>query len=185
MNRLAAIVLIFGFTPGHASAQGSFADPATGFGMKVAAPFTVEPTTRRQFDVGVGVKSSTGSPPLVGTGQFVCEAGFKAAAQNNGLTREEINAFVQKPEWRKVARATLELVFTVTAERTFMLSGFRGVEYQVRPKMGPGAEDVRMLMSLVETPKGRTTVLCLADRRSFQRSLAPFRTLRGGVTVPQ
>lgn len=166
-------------------AQGSFADPATGFGITLPAPFSIEPTSRRQFDVGVGVKSSTGLPPLVGTGQYVCEAGFTAASQNSDLTRAEINAFVQKPGWRKVARAVIELGFTVTSERTFMLSGFRGVEYQARPKFGPGAEEVRSLVSMIETSKGRTTILCLTNARAFAASLATFRSLRSAVTIPQ
>jgi hypothetical protein len=185
MTRIILSILALAWLPSPLLAQGSFADPSTGFGITVPAPFTLEPTSRRQFDVGIGVKSSTGLPPLVGTGQYVCEAGFKAASQNNDLTREEINAFVQKPEWRKVARAVIELGFTVSSERTFMLSGFRGVEYQARPKFGPGAEEVRGLVSMVETSKGRTTVLCLTDRRAFQGSLATFRSLRSAVTIPQ
>jgi hypothetical protein len=180
----AALIALIAFQ-NSLKAQGSFTDPVTGFGITVRAPFTVEPTSRRQFDVGIGVKSSTGLPPLVGTGQYVCEAGFKAASQNNDLTRTEINAFVQKPEWRKVARAVIELGFTVTSERTFMLSGFRGIEYHARPKFGPGAEEVRGLVSMVETSRGRTTVLCLTDRRAFQRSLATFRSLRSAVIIPQ
>ena len=178
-------IIGLGLMPSSLMAQGSFSDPSTGFGITVAAPFTVEPASRRQFDVGIGVKSSTGLPRIVGTGQFVCEAGFKAASQNNDLTRQEINAFVLKPEWRKLARAAIELAFTVTSERTFMLEGFRGLEYHARPKLGPGAEDVRTLMSIVETSKGRMTILCLTDRRSFQASLPTFRSLRNAVTLPK
>ncbi len=45
-----------------ASARAPFLDPATGFGIAPPAPFVAEPTSRRQFDVGVGIKSTTGSP---------------------------------------------------------------------------------------------------------------------------
>lgn len=177
--------LVLALSAGTLMAQGRFADPATGFALTVVAPFTIEPTTRRQFDVGAGVKSGTGFPPLVGTGSYVCEAGFKAAAQNNDLTRQEINAFVQKPEWRQLMRSAIQLGFTVTGERTFTLSGYRGIEYRARPKAGPGAEDVRGLMSIIETAKGRTTVFCLTDRRAFQAALPQFRALRAGVALPQ
>ena len=186
MKVIAAVaVMLASLTAQPLLAQGSFVDPSTGFGLTVAAPFTVEPVSRRQFDVGVGVKSSTGLPPIVRTGQFVCEVGFKAAAQNNDVTREEINALVQKPEWRRLARAAIGLVFTITAERTFILAGFRGIEYQARPKAGPGSEDVRTLMSIVETPKGRITIFCLTNKKAFQSSVASFRSLRNGVTLPQ
>jgi hypothetical protein len=178
-----ALLALAGTTP--AVAQDRFSDPSSGLGLAVPAPFTVEPVTRRQFDVGFGVKSSTGTPPSVGTDPFICQGGFKAASQNAGLTREEINAFIAKPEWRNVVRATIELAFTITAERSFTLAGFRGIELQARPKMGPGADDVRALMSIVETSKGRTTLICLTNRQSFARALPQFRAVRAGLTIPQ
>jgi hypothetical protein len=168
-----------------ASAQGRFGDPATGFGLSAPAPFSVEPVTRRQFDVGVGVRSSTGVPPSVGADPYICQAGFKAASQNAGLSRAELNAFAAKPEWRNLMRAAIELAFQVTAEGSFTLSGYRGIELQARPKAGPGAENVRALMSIVETAKGRTTMICLTDRASFARALPRFRALRAGLTIPQ
>ena len=186
MKFLAAVVVILSSLLAQpVLAQDRFRDASTGFAITVPAPFAVERTKRRQFDVGVGLRTTTGSPPLVGTGQFICEAGFKAASQNNDLTREEINDFIQQPEWRKLARATIGLVFNVTKERTFMLAGFRGVEYQARPKFGPGAEDVRTLISIIETPKGRTSIICLTNKKTFQSSLALFRSVRNGVTLPQ
>jgi hypothetical protein len=167
-----------------AFAQGQFLDPSTGFGIRTAPPYTVEPTSRRQFDVGVGVRSNTGEPPAVGAGPYICEAGFKAASQNNGLTRTEINELIGKPEWRKAARSIIELGFNVTGESTFTLAGFRGVEYEVTPKAGPGAENIRALMSIIETAKGRVTVACLTDRGAFGRAKPQFRNIRSMVTLP-
>jgi hypothetical protein len=171
-------------------ASASFRDPATGFSIAPPAPFTTEPTTHRTFDIAVGLRSSTNLPPSVGRSPdgsqpFICQAGFKAAAQNNDLSRAEINALMAKPEWRKVIRSTLELAFQIDGERAFTKQGYRGIELRARPKAGPGAENVRALMSFVETAKGRTTLVCLTDRASFNKALPQFRAVRATMTAPE
>jgi hypothetical protein len=185
MRELIGIVLTATvlFSP-MAAAQTQFQDPATGFGMRTKPPFTVEPTSRRQFDVGAGVKSSTNDPPVAGTGAYICEGGFKAASQNNGLSRSDINALIAKPEWRRLARSAIEIAFTVSGEQVFTLSGYKGIEFMAQPNAGPGAENVRVLMSIVETAKGRVTLICLTDRRAFQRALPQFRSIRSMITLP-
>ena len=184
MQRLALVVLASVILAAPAFAQGSFADATTGFSIAPPAPFVAEQTTRRQFDVGAGVKSTTGKPAPAGTGAYVCEAGFKAAAQNNDLTREQINAQMDKPEWRKLARAAIELAFNVTAEQRFTLQGFRGLEFTGSPKAGPGHEEARMFMSLIETPKGRVTMVCVTERSGIARAIPQFRAIRATINLP-
>jgi hypothetical protein len=176
---LAALLLI------PASAQAEFSDLSTGFAIRPPAPFTAEPTTRRQFDVGVGIKSGNGSLAPAGSSAFVCEAGFKAAAGNNTLSVQEINAFVDKPEWRKLIRSTFELIGTVRSERRFTLEGYRGIELQVTPKAGPDASNVRLFVSMVETAKGRTTLICNTVRSDLAKGLPQFRAIRSSMTVPK
>lgn len=182
----AAAFLVIASSLAAVPAAAFYSDPASGFGIRPPAPFVAEQTTnRRQFDVGVGVKSSTGRPAPAGTGAYVCEAGFKAAPQNNGLTREAINAQMDKPEWANLARATIELAFNVTAQQRFTLEGYRGIEFRGSPKAGPGAENARMFMSMVETAKGRVTMVCLTDKSQFDRALPQFRAVRGTINLPK
>jgi hypothetical protein len=154
-----------------APAQAEFSDPSSGFAIRPPAPFTVEPTGRRQFDVGVGIKSGSGKPAAAGTSAFVCEAGFKAAQSNTSLSVREINALVDKPEWRKLVRSTFELLGTVRSERRFTLQGHRGVELQVTPKAGPDASNVRLI--------------CNTVRRDLAKGLPQFRAIRSSMTVPK
>jgi hypothetical protein len=177
---LVAGALLF---PAMASAE--FSDPATGFAIKPPVGFTTQQTTRRQFDVGVGITSTSGVPAAAGTSAFVCEGGFKAAATNNDLTQAEINAFVDKPEWRKLIRSTFELIGTVKAERRFTQEGYRGVELQVTPKAGPDAANVRIVVALIETAKGRTTLLCNTTRKDIGKGLQQFRAIRASIILPK
>jgi hypothetical protein len=166
-------------------AQAQFADPSTGFAIAPPAGFSTQPTTRRQFDVGVGIAAISGTPGAAGTSAFVCEAGFKAAAANNQLTVAEINALIDKPEWRKLIRSTFELIGTVTAERRFTQEGYRGIELQVTPKAGPDAANVRMVVSMIETARGRTTLLCNTTRKDIGKGLPQFRAIRASLTLPK
>lgn len=172
------------------SASASFQDRATGFAIAPPSPFMTVPTTNRNFDVGVGLRSSTNFPPTIGntldgSQPFVCQAGFKAAPQNNDLTKAQINELMGKPEWRGVIRTTLELMFQIDGESAFTLQGYRGIELRARPKAGPDAENVRALISFVETAKGRTTMICLTNRASFHKALPHFRAARTTLTLPE
>ncbi|MGL4496941.1 MAG: hypothetical protein ACRCUX_14110, partial [Beijerinckiaceae bacterium] len=159
--RLPAILSAWAALTGAAFA---FSDSATGFAVAPPAPFTTEPTQRRQFDVGAGVISPAGKPPIVGETKYICEAGFKSAPQNASLTRAQINTMIESKEWVNLARAALELAFSIEAQNHFTLRGYRGMEFHARPKLGPGHENVRMSVSMVETPKGRVTVICGTTR---------------------
>jgi hypothetical protein len=169
--------------PGSGLAE--FSDSTTGFAIRPPAGFTTQQTNRRQFDVGVGITSITGEPAAAGTSPYVCEAGFKAAASNNSLTVEEINAFVDKPEWLKIIRSTFELMGTVTSEERFTQENYRGVELQVTPKAGPDAANVRMFVAIMETAKGRTTMVCNTTSKDIDKGLPQFRAIRSSLTLPK
>lgn len=182
--RISAL-LISGLLTASSSVFAEFSDATTGFAIRPPPEFTTQSTTRRQFDVGVGIAAVSGTPTAAGNSAFVCEAGFKAAATNNSLTVSEINAFVDKPEWRNLIRATFELIGTVTAEHLFTQEGYRGIELQVTPKMGPNAANVRIVVSIMETSKGRTTFLCNTTTKDIEMGLPQFRAIRSSITLPK
>jgi hypothetical protein len=180
----AAIIAALMIASGTTSAF--YQDPTTGFALTPPKGWTVEQSSgRRQFDVGVTVNPDAGRPRKAGNGPGVCEAGFKAAANNAGLTQKEINDLVNKPEWVKLARTTIELVFQISGQQRFTLQGFRGIEFQGRPKAGPNAENARIFMSIVETPKGRVSMVCAIDKADFAGALPKLRAIRAGINLPQ
>jgi hypothetical protein len=185
-RRLSRLAMAAGLWMGCSQGAMAFSDPSTGFGVRPIAGYTVEATSaRRQFDVGVGLNPIAERPGKAGTGSYVCEVGFKAAAANAGLSKAEINALVGKVEWLNLMRASIELAFNVTAVRRFTLDGFRGVEFEATPKMGPGAADVRVFGSIVETARGRVTQMCVTVKDDYRRALPQFRAIRAGITLPQ
>ena len=160
-------------------------DSATGFAIVADDSFTVQRTTnRKQFDVGFGIRAK-GDPTTVDTtGGFACEAGFKSAPQNASLTREQINTMVDNPDWRNVVRANMNLIFDIVTEDTFSLQGYRGVELTLRPKAGAGG-GVQLFMSMIETAKGRMTMLCNSSVSGMPTALPTFRAIRQNVRLPE
>jgi hypothetical protein len=161
-------------------------DPDTGFSVNPPAPFKAEQTSnRRQFDFGVGISSKTGSPTPGGTTPFVCEVGFKAAPQNADLSIREINRLTDSPERQKSVRSIIETLFSISHQRTFTLQGVRGIELRGQPKIGPGADNARMMMSIVETPKGRVTLVCITKLNEIDAAMPRFRAIRNTITLPK
>jgi hypothetical protein len=162
----------------------AFEDAATGFAVKPQRPFTVTPIQDSRFDVGVGVDAG-GSPPVAGTSGHLCKAGFKAAPQNAGHSQAELNAFTGKAEWLNMVKSTLAFAFDVRAIRNARIGDVIGAEVEAVPKMGPGAADTRVYMTIHETPKGRVTLACATTAKAWKGALLSFRAIRNAMTLPK
>jgi hypothetical protein len=159
-----------------------FADSATGFAVDPPAPFVVRPAKSQSYDVAVAINSLTGTPALGIGDNYLCQVGFKAEAASADLTQEEINLQVSRPEWLDNAAAALSKTFDVTGKQTFVLAGATGIELVGQPKGGsPGAD---VFVSIVDTPKGRTTLNCATRQEDMAAALNPFRLIRASITPP-
>lgn len=175
------VLLGLALAAGPAQAAG-FIDGATGFAVDPPPPFAVAPARSTTYDVAVVINSLSGSPPLGEGDNSLCEAGYKGQAEPAGLTQEEINLEVARPEWLDGVAAALSQSFEVTGRQTFVLGGATGVELVGRPKHGaPGAG---VFISMIDTPAGRTTLNCATRIEALAGALNPFRQIRASITPP-
>lgn len=118
-----------------------------------------------------------------------CRVGFQSAPQNNDLTQAQINEQAGKPEWRNLVRATMELIYDVTSIESFEHDGVQGavVIATIKPRDGlpPEAKDVRNFLVMLETPKGRTNVVCVDMKDSFDARRAEFEQIVRAVKMPR
>lgn len=161
------------------------AQTADDFTFNAPAGMSAEPVSNRQFDAGFGVTARDGSIPAAGTSSHPCLIGFKLNAANNGLSRAEINRTTSTPEWRAMVRGVIGMLFAITGERPVSVQGYRGVELAVTPKAGPGAAGVRGLMTMVETPKGRMTSVCMTTSAAYAKAERRFRAVPKGARLPE
>lgn len=176
---LAGVMLL----PAHAVLAQKY--NASGFSIAPPPPFTTTPSNNGRFDVGAGFNSGTGKPAKAGNSANLCEAGFKFAAANNGLTRNQINTLMTTPERIKQIRAAIEIMFVISSQTSFILQGHQGLEFIGTPRMGPGAADARVFLAMIETSAGRMTMVCSTTAADIGTATAQFRNIRTTITMPE
>jgi len=65
------------------------------------------------------------------------------------------------------------------------LQGYKGYEMTVSPRIGPEHENVRGMMVMVETPKGRMTQVCMTTKKEFRSARSSFRSLAKNIIMPE
>jgi hypothetical protein len=158
-------------------------DPATGLAVNAPTGYIAQPTkTSGNYTVAFDVKK----PDDKDTG---CRVGFQPAPQNAGMTQEEINAFTAKAEWADLVRSTLSRLYDVISLDRFEHAGVRGAvvvgDFRLPPSAPPRAGEVRSWLVLLETPKGRTSVVCVGEKTSFEARRSEFVDVARGVTLPK
>ncbi|PXA92910.1 hypothetical protein DMC47_23290 [Nostoc sp. 3335mG] len=159
-------------------------DAATGLAVNLPDTFAVEAApSPPPYDVTFGVSATTGEPaPLAGE-TYLCQVSFDAVPGNAGLTMDEINARIGTPQWIAMAREGMASILAIEADAGFELGGYKGHEFIGKPTQ-KGGENVRLVLSTLETARGRTAISCVTSAERLEAMLRVFRTVRDGVTPP-
>ncbi|MBB1626486.1 energy transducer TonB [Achromobacter sp. UMC71] len=167
-----------------APAPRRYVDPATRFGVTVAAPFTVGAAGESgRYDALIEISNPGGLPPMAPGARFLCRAGFNAAPAGaaNTAAPKGVQAFDAL-----VAAATRQqrkLRGTIEELDVFDQPGRRGIDYLVAPGAGPGHEDARQYIADWTVPQGRIRLACATTRDAMPEALATFRAIRDAVAV--
>jgi hypothetical protein len=150
-------------------------DPPEGYIARAIAP---TPTFVVRFEVKKPSDRDTG-----------CQVAFTPLPQNAELKQSEINDVIEGQRWLDLARATLTTLYEISAADRFNVDGIGGVamvgDFKSRPGLPPRAQDVRTLFMLVETPKGRTTTICVGEKQNFDARRAEFELVARSASPPR
>jgi hypothetical protein len=117
-----------------------------------------------------------------------CQLAFAPAPQNARLSQTEINALISQPDWQQSARATLEVVYDITSAGTADYGPIRAMVMQgdIKPRreLPPRSQQIRSYFTIMETPRGRTTLVCVAEKADFNALQPEFEMMARGVTAP-
>lgn len=160
-------------------------DEATGLSIEPPAGYTArkaEGDTRYAavYAVQKGGEDDTG-----------CKIAFQPtppAAGEPKLSQEDINAFTRKKEWTDLIRATLALRYEVATVEPFDHQGLMGAAVVADFKAVEGEEkppEVRSYLVVIDTPKGRTTIVCVGDKAGFEARRAEFEAVARSVSPPR
>jgi hypothetical protein len=111
-----------------------------------------------------------------------------AGAGEPALSQAEINAFTQKKEWIDLIRATLALRYDVATVDPFPHDGLSGAAVVADFKAiegEPKTAEVRSFLVVFDTPKGRTTIVCVGDKAGFDKRKGEFEAIARSVSPPR
>ena len=172
-----ALALIVPATAGplRDESTGLAIDPPEGY---IARTLGSTPTFVVRFEVKKPSDRDTG-----------CQVAFTPLPQNAELKQSEINEIIEGQRWLDLARATVAINYDVSATERFNVNGIGGVamigDFKSRPGLPARAQDVRTLFMLIETPKGRTTTICVGEKQNFDARRAEFELLARSVWPPR
>jgi len=117
-----------------------------------------------------------------------CQVAFTPAAQNANLTQAQINGAISQPPWQEAARAALGPIYDITSAGTADYGPLRALvmvgDIKPRPQLPPRAAQIRTYFTIMETPRGRTSMVCVADKAEFEARLPEFEMTARGITAP-
>jgi len=117
-----------------------------------------------------------------------CQVAFTPAAQNANLTQAQINAAMSQPHWQEAARSALGPVYDITSAGTADYGSLRALvmvgDIKPRPQLPARAAQIRTYFTILETPRGRTSMVCVADKADFNTRLPEFEMTARGITAP-
>jgi len=172
---------VSGLLPLPAFAAG-FVDEASGFKVDPPQPFVVAPAKTKSYDLAVVVNSLSGKPSLGAGDNYLCQVGYKAEPENADFAQEDINLQVEQPEWLDNAAQAMSQTFDIAGKATFVLNGATGIE--IIGKSKDPAHGSSVFVSMIDTPKGRTTLNCATRPEEMDAAVNQFRLIRATITPP-
>ena len=161
----------------------SLDDAATGLKVSVEGNYVVENwELQSPYTAMIAIKGRDGHPFIAGeTVAPICVAGFQPMAENAALTQTELNAEVS--EWAAYLESEMAGVVRFEAREPFEFKGISGHRFVTTP-LGNFTAKMRIVLYVMQTPKGRTVVNCSGHAETLARAMPTYDLIRDGVTPP-
>jgi hypothetical protein len=160
--------------PVRDAATGLTVDPPAGYVARAEAP-------DQQHAARLSVKRATDT-------DGGCQLAFAPTAANARFSQQQINTMISSPAWQEAAKAALAPVYEVTDLRVSEIGALRGMELQAdfkpRRELPPRTQQLRSYFAIMETPRGRTTLVCVTERSDFTARLVEFNNIARATTPP-
>lgn len=117
-----------------------------------------------------------------------CQVAFRPAPANAPFSQAELNTAIASRTWRDELTRTLSTFYSIEHTEAFQHDGLEGFLLEGMVRIGPAtpsrAKDVRTLFAIMETPRGRTSVVCVGERADFAARRIEFLAVVRATTAP-
>ncbi|MCR0985226.1 hypothetical protein [Roseomonas populi] len=167
--------------PAAASAQSPARDAASGLAVAPPPGYAARALAPRQ---GQAARFEVKTPSDTDTG---CQVAFTPAPQNNRFTQAQLDRTMRGAEWQEMARKAVSTLYDIQDAGTFETKGRTGFTMTGDfhgEGLPPRAREIRTLFVIQETPRGRTSTVCVGERAGFEARRAEFMAVATGATAP-
>ncbi|RDJ20992.1 hypothetical protein DWF00_07135 [Bosea caraganae] len=188
--RTAFASIAFAFCATASQAQ-SYTDPATGLAVIdppppfAASAHAMDEAERRLYAAIIDIDSTTGEPKSGNVDGRLCGAYFIKPPPGSIFTREELDRQFSDPDWLARQRTAFERMGTISPFTIFRQQGHAGIELTAVANIGPGAGTSVIYSALLDTQKGRTSLVCVTTKDEIEKVLPLFRALRASIRAPE
>lgn len=175
-----ALVLLAAQAAAQSAAQ-TLRDDGAGISVTPPPGYTATPsppggTPRPVFDLRTPRDTDTG-----------CRIAVEAATATASLTQAQINARAASQERKDTEAATYGTVYDILVLDNTTHQGITGIaligDLKPRPAMPPRTQEVRSLLVILETPRLRLTLGCVAEKAEFSSRLPGFEAVLRGIEI--
>jgi protein TonB len=179
------IIAAAGLTLAAGAPALALTDAKTGLAVEPPAPFKAEVAPPGIYDAAFGITSTTGQPPVAGRTPVLCKIGYRIAFRADPIDQAEMNRRYADEGWRKGLLGDYKASLTITAQEVIEEAGVAGVELTATPRGGPNASEMRVHITILETPKGRMVQTCATPAVNLEAAIPEFRRIRASITLPK
>ena len=117
-----------------------------------------------------------------------CMAGFSGAKSQPDMTQAELNKAARELDMGQIATQAIGAIYDVRSTAPFEHAGVYGLmmvaDIKQLPNIPPRSQEVRSMMVMLDTPKGRTTIVCVGEKTEFEQRLAEYQQVARSVSPP-
>ena len=183
MNRAAPLALALALVPVWATGALALVDAASGFGVRLQAPFTGKLAEKDATEVRFAISSRTGKPeadPREKDNEL-CRLRLDRAMRWAGAPQPALN----RPDQINARQANLRglaALFDIEGEAAFTHRGVPGLELDMRDKTDKGTT---LSASYIDVPQGRVSLTCVTTAGDVEGARRVFRALRAKIILPR
>lgn len=183
LTTLALVAAVVGPSPARAE---PLRDEATGLAVEPPEGYEAK---KAEGDARYAAVYAVQKKGEVDTG---CKVAFQPVQSNlpaeEKLNQDEINSLTRQQKWMDLVRATLAIRYDVKSVERIEQQGLAGAAVVGDFAGGEGEpkdSGVRSYLVVFDTPKGRTTIVCVGEKKDFDGRRKDFEAIARGVSPPK
>jgi hypothetical protein len=178
-----ALLASFALLAAGAAQAETIRDPGTGLAIDPPQGYSARLMPAAGNQAAVIQLSKPGDASDTG-----CRVGFADGKAQPNSTQAQLNEGARSEQMQQMASQAISSIYEVQEIKPFENGGVVGLQIvgdiKPRPNLPPRAQEIRSMLVMFDTPKGRTSVVCVGEKDQFAERLPEYHAIARAVTAP-